>query len=569
MLFGIPNDEEQRMEHAIEIPRLSSLILKHDLDAPLAGLDTVAPENRPPVRVVFWTFRVMVGLGFLMLLLGACSLLARAGASSTNGAGCISFALVMGPAGFVAVIAGWMTTEVGRQPFTIYNVLRTAESASPLAAPAVATSLIAFVIVYFAVFGMGTWYLLGSCHARPIRTSPICRTRPRTPAGITPGPALRGAVARRRSRPWLKAPCSPISGPRMLAFAVFMYVVMDGFDLGIGILFPVFGVGRERDTAMNSIAPVWDGNETWLVLGGGGLLAAFPLAYSIMMSALYPPLIAMLLALVFRGVAFEFRWRDPAHRAIWDFAFTAGSFVAAFTQGVMLGALLQGISVEGRAYGGGWWDWLTPFSLLTGASVVAGYCLLGACWLNWKTDGETQKHARRLMRILAPVTLVCILAVSVSTPFLGGEYCERWFSMPRVLFTAQVPLVDRDPHVAFRAQPAPQLRPRAVRHHARGVRRELRGPRHQHVSVSHPEQHHAADGRGSCEQPGIHAGGRGRARAADPRLHRVVILGVPRQGRARGIPLSRATKSPKGATVAATRLDGPHLGHQRDFVRSG
>jgi cytochrome bd ubiquinol oxidase subunit II len=227
----------------------------------------------------------------------------------------------------------------------------------------------------------------------------------------------------------------------ILAFAVFMYVVMDGFDLGIGILFPFFGVGRERDTAMNSIAPVWDGNETWLVLGGGGLMAAFPLAYSIVMSALYAPLIAMLLALVFRGVAFEFRWRDPAHRPIWDFAFTAGSLIAALAQGIMLGALLQGIAVKGRAYAGGWWDWLTPFTLLTGVSVVAGYSLLGACWLNWKTDGETQKHARRLMRVWAPVTLVCILAVSGATPFLGTQYWERWFSMPRVLVTAQVPLV--------------------------------------------------------------------------------------------------------------------------------
>jgi cytochrome d ubiquinol oxidase subunit II len=227
----------------------------------------------------------------------------------------------------------------------------------------------------------------------------------------------------------------------ILAFAVFLYVVMDGFDLGIGILFPVFGVGRERDTAMNSIAPVWDGNETWLVLGGGGLLAAFPLAYSIVLSALYAPIIAMLLALVFRGVAFEFRWRDPKHRPIWDFAFTAGSLTAAFAQGITLGALLQGIKVTGRAYGGGWWDWLTPFSLLTGASVVAGYALLGACWLNWKTDGETQAHARRLMRILAPVTLVSIFAVSLATPFLGGQYFDRWFTMPRVLFTAQVPLV--------------------------------------------------------------------------------------------------------------------------------
>jgi cytochrome d ubiquinol oxidase subunit II len=165
------------------------------------------------------------------------------------------------------------------------------------------------------------------------------------------------------------------------------------------------------------------------------------MAYGIVLSALYAPLIAMLLALVFRGVAFEFRWRDPDHRAAWDIAFTAGSFVAAFAQGITLGALLQGIDVEGRAYAGGWWDWLTPFSLLTGVSVVVGYALLGACWLNWKTDGETQQHARRLMRILAPLTLAAIVAVSLATPFLGTQYFERWFSMPRVLFTAQVPLI--------------------------------------------------------------------------------------------------------------------------------
>jgi cytochrome bd ubiquinol oxidase subunit I len=190
ILFGIPNDKAQRMEHAIEIPRLSSLILKHDLDAPLAGLDTVAPENRPPVRVVFWTFRVMVGMGFLMLLLGACSLLARARGKLYDWRWLLRFALVMGPSGFVAVIAGWMTTEVGRQPFTIYNVLRTAESASPLAAPAVATSLIAFVIVYFAVFGMGTWYLLKLMSRPPEPHEPDLPNAPAHAAGITPGPAL-------------------------------------------------------------------------------------------------------------------------------------------------------------------------------------------------------------------------------------------------------------------------------------------------------------------------------------------------------------------------------------------
>ena len=227
----------------------------------------------------------------------------------------------------------------------------------------------------------------------------------------------------------------------LIAFAVFAYVVMDGFDLGIGILFPAFQVGDERDKAMNSIAPVWDGNETWLVLGGGGLFAAFPLAYAVVLPALYPPIIAMLLALVFRGVAFEFRWRDPGHRRWWDFAFTAGSFMAALSQGIILGALLQGIKVAGRAYAGGWLDWLTPFTLLTGISVVAGYALLGATWLIWKTDGRGQDHAYRLAGWFGLATLLAITAVSAATPFLSHGYWQRWFAFPQVLATAQVPLL--------------------------------------------------------------------------------------------------------------------------------
>jgi cytochrome d ubiquinol oxidase subunit II len=227
----------------------------------------------------------------------------------------------------------------------------------------------------------------------------------------------------------------------VIAFAVAMYVVMDGFDLGIGILFPKFRVGAERDAAMNAIAPVWDGNETWLILGGGGLLAAFPLAYAIILPALYAPLVAMLLGLIFRGVAFEFRWRDPAHRGFWDWAFFTGSMLATFAQGVTLGALLQGIEVDGRAYGGGWWDWLSPFSILTGLSLIAGYALLGACWLLWKTEGRIHDDARSLARPLAIVTLVAIALVSVYTPFLENAYFRRWFAWPSVLATAQVPLL--------------------------------------------------------------------------------------------------------------------------------
>ncbi len=227
----------------------------------------------------------------------------------------------------------------------------------------------------------------------------------------------------------------------IIGFAVFAYVVMDGFDLGIGILFPTFSVGEERDQSMNSIAPVWDGNETWLVLGGGGLFAAFPLAYAIILPATYPLIIAMLLGLVFRGVAFEFRWRDPRHRAFWDVAFSLGSVLAAFTQGMTLGAILQGVHVENDAYAGGWLDWLSPFSLLTGAAVVVGYALLGATWLIWKTEGSTQQRARRLALPLGVATLLVLGAVSAATPFLTYDYWRRWFAMPGVLLTAQVPLL--------------------------------------------------------------------------------------------------------------------------------
>jgi cytochrome d ubiquinol oxidase subunit II len=226
----------------------------------------------------------------------------------------------------------------------------------------------------------------------------------------------------------------------IIAFAVAAYVVMDGFDLGIGILFPRIPVGRERDQAMNAIAPVWDGNETWLVLGGGGLLAAFPLAYAIVLPALYAPLIAMLLGLVFRGVAFEYRWRDPGHRKYWDFGFFAGSLVATFAQGVTLGALLQGISVSGRAYAGGWWEWLSPFSLLTGASLIVAYALLGATWLIWKTEGAVHDRARRHATWLLPLFLAAVGAVSLATPFLEGKYHERWFEWPGLLLTAFMPL---------------------------------------------------------------------------------------------------------------------------------
>jgi len=227
----------------------------------------------------------------------------------------------------------------------------------------------------------------------------------------------------------------------LLAIAVYIYVVLDGFDLGLGILYPFFPEKRDRDLLMNTVAPVWDGNETWLVLGGGGLLAAFPMAYAILMPALYMPIIFMLLALVFRGVAFEFRWRTKRWLKYWDAAFIGGSIVAAFSQGIALGALLQGVVVDGRSYAGGWWDWLTPFSVLCGVAVVAGYALLGATWLIMKTDGDVQSRARKLGVIFGLATIGFIGAVSLATPFLDVDYYSRWFQTPGLFVTIPMPII--------------------------------------------------------------------------------------------------------------------------------
>ncbi|MBU0781698.1 MAG: cytochrome d ubiquinol oxidase subunit II [Alphaproteobacteria bacterium] len=226
----------------------------------------------------------------------------------------------------------------------------------------------------------------------------------------------------------------------LIAFAVLTYVILDGFDLGVGILFPFARREADRDLMMNSVAPIWDGNETWLILGGGGLFAVFPLAYATVMSALYMPIIVMLLALIFRGVAFEYRWRTQRWKKVWDRAFFGGSIVAAFCQGIALGALVQGITIADRQYAGGWWGWLTPFSVLTGIAVVVGYALLGATWLNMKTENAIQRQMQRYAWRLGAATLIFIAIVSVMTPFQDPVYFSRWFNLPGSALTVLMPL---------------------------------------------------------------------------------------------------------------------------------
>lgn len=226
----------------------------------------------------------------------------------------------------------------------------------------------------------------------------------------------------------------------ILAFGVLMYVLLDGFDLGIGILFPFAPDDAGRDAMMNSVAPIWDFNETWLVLGGVGLLAAFPLAFAIIIPAVYFPILFMLIGLIFRAVAFEFR-HLARRRHLWDRAFFSGSLVATFAQGIVLGTFVQGIPVAGRAYAGGSLDWLTAFALLTGAGLVAGYGLLGACWLIMKTEGDLQAWARRVARGLTIGLAAFVAMVSLWTPWLQPQIRERWFGGEHPLWLWPVPLI--------------------------------------------------------------------------------------------------------------------------------
>ena len=231
----------------------------------------------------------------------------------------------------------------------------------------------------------------------------------------------------------------PVIWAAIIGLAVAMYVIFDGFDLGIGILFPFAESERERDQMMNSVAPFWDGNETWLVLGGAGMMVAFPLAYSIILPALYLPVIFMLLALVFRGVAFEFRWIAGSSKGHWTFAFTAGSALAAFCQGLILGGLIQGVKVENGAFAGGAFDWATPFAVLCGLGLMVGYALLGATWLIMKTEGSVAQHARAEAKLLLIVVLAFMVVVSLWTPLAFERIAARWFSLPNILFFWWVP----------------------------------------------------------------------------------------------------------------------------------
>jgi cytochrome d ubiquinol oxidase subunit II len=234
----------------------------------------------------------------------------------------------------------------------------------------------------------------------------------------------------------------PVIWAIIIVFGLMMYVIMDGFDLGIGILFPFVPAREDRDTMVNTVAPVWDGNETWLAFGGAALMAAFPLAYSMILTALYLPLLLMLGGLIWRGVAFEFRFKaDQAHRPFWDKAFASGSYVATFSQGVALGAFIDGFKVANGSYAGGALDWLSPFSIFTGFALLVAYALLGCTWLIMKTEGDLQRRMVALARPITIVLLAAIAVVSAWTPLAHPNVAARWFSMPNIIFFSPVPVL--------------------------------------------------------------------------------------------------------------------------------
>ena len=228
----------------------------------------------------------------------------------------------------------------------------------------------------------------------------------------------------------------------IIATAVFLYAALDGFDLGCGIIFPFAPSDKCRDSIMNSIAPFWDGNETWLVLGGGGLFASFPLAYSILMPAFYIPIMLMLLGLIFRGVAFEFRFKaSKDHRKIWDVAFHGGSLMAAFMQGIILGNFVQGVEVDGRNFAGGALDWANGFSVIAGLGVVFAYALLGSTWIIMKTNGITQEWARKVASYVLVYVAISMGTISISMPFVEERIIKLWFSMPNFFYLLPIPLL--------------------------------------------------------------------------------------------------------------------------------
>ena len=355
----------------------------------------------------------------------------------------------------------------------------------------------------------------------------------------------------------------------ILGMAVFFYVLLDGFDLGVGMLFGLAPDAASRNTIMNTIAPIWDGNETWLVFGGLGLLAAFPLAFAIIIPAVYFPILVMLLALVFRGVAFEFRFRDAENKTFWDHAFCFGSGIATFAQGMVLGTFIQGFRVSGRQFAGTSFDFLSPFALLTAVALLFGYGLLGAGWLILKTEGAVQAAARHQGRICLIGVLLGIGIVSIWTPLhernyrcSAGSHGRTFCSWRRCLWPLRLSL--GSPGV----RSAARRRSHALPWGDRPLRALLSRHRHQPLSHDRAAPFHAVAGGIVRPHAGLPAGRHARAAARDPHVHRMVLLGVPRQGSVGRPCLRRRASHGTNASAEAYRDHWSWLRRDRRGARS-
>lgn len=299
-------------------------------------------------------------------------------------------------------------------------------------------SLMAFIIVYSAVFGVGYIYMMQ-----------LIKKGPQTGEGQYLQEGARGSCAHQPCHFQLAIVLRtaimidlPLIWFGIIIFSILMYIVMDGFDLGIGIIFPFNRNAEERDVMVNSVAPVWDGNETWLVMGGASLYGAFPLAYAVITDALAAPLTLMLIGLIFRGVAFEFRFKaTPAHKPFWDKAFISGSILAAFCQGIVVGAVINGLPVSGRAYAGSAFIWLDPFALFCGLGLLIAYALLGSTWLMVKTEGHLQHKMAKLTLPLLLALMVAMGIISLWTPLAHPHIANRWFSLPNLFWFLPVPVL--------------------------------------------------------------------------------------------------------------------------------
>ncbi len=540
-----PDRDLQANRFALSIPELGSWITHGRADAVVPGLKPLGRQNQPPVAVVFWAFRVMVGLGLLMILEGLWGAVPCGCGRPRSVAALPALRHPDGPGGLRR--RGGRLDHRRSRPAALCGLRMVAHRRRRLPGrrgPGV--DLAAGFPVRLRPRVQRGRALHPAAHRRrvPVRRGAATAAMPAPRAGI----AARGGRRRGDAAMTLDL---PLIWAGVLAVAVLMYVVLDGFDLGIGILFPFAADDRERDAMMASVAPVWDGNETWLVLGGSGLMIAFPTAYAILMPALYLPVILMLMGLILRGVAFEFRLhgRDRGKR-FWTAAFAGGSLAAALAQGFVLGGFIQGIKVADDRFAGQPLDWATPYTLVVALGLVAGYTLLGAGWLVIKTEGPLHERARGWAQKAAAAVGAILAAVSIATLFVHPVIALRWGVGPqgvdqlRLLPLMPIPLMGLvGLMMAFLRRPEPRgPRPCPLGRRLPRLPVGLRRPGGGLHAVRRALRRHLRTGGLQSPGPRPDAGRRGHPPALHPGLHRLGLLDLPRQGGGRcRIPLRTAS----------------------------